>query len=61
MMGGTVIRIIILFKCLTQCISKQHSINKVTLQVLIVLKNPNCIPSKEVIKAWMAEICKTTM
>jgi len=42
MMGGTVILIIILFKCLTQHTSRQHSINKATLQVLMALKNPDC-------------------
>ena len=42
MMGGIVILIIILFKCLTQHISRQHSINKATLQVLMALKNPDC-------------------
>ena len=56
MMGGIVILIIILFKCLLQHISRQCSINKVMLQVLMALKNPNCNPPKEVIEAWMAEI-----
>jgi hypothetical protein len=41
MMGGIVILIIILFKCPTQHISRQCSINKATLQVLMALKNPN--------------------
>ena len=48
MMGG-IILIIILLKCLTQHISRQHSINKVTLQVLNALKNPDCDLPKEVI------------
>ena len=61
MMGGIVILIIILFKCLTQHTSRQHSINKATLQVLMALENPGCEPQKEVIKAWMAEIHETTM
>ena len=41
-MAGIVILIIILFKCLTQHISSQHSINEVTLQVLMALENPEC-------------------
>ena len=50
MMGGIVILIIILFKCLTQYISRQCSINKVTLQVLMAPENPNSSTPKEVIK-----------
>lgn len=42
MMGGIVILIISLFMCLTQHISRQCSINKLTLQVLMALENPNC-------------------
>ena len=60
-MGGIVILIIILFKCLAQHISRQHSIIKATLQVLMALKNPNYNHPNEVIKAWMAEIRDTTM
>ena len=41
-LGGIVILIIILFKCFEQHISRQHSMNKVTLQVLMALKNTNC-------------------
>lgn len=44
MMGGIVLLIIILFKYLEQHISKRHSINKVTLQVLMALKNSGCTP-----------------
>ena len=63
MMGGMIILIIILFKCLTQHISRQHSINKATLQVLMALENSRLQPPppKEVIKAWMAKIHETTM
>ena len=61
MMEGILILIIILFKCLTQHISSQHSINEVTLQVLMALKNHDCIPLKEVIKLWMTENCETTV
>ena len=61
MMGGIVILIIILFKCLTQHISRQCSINKAALQVLMALENLSFGLPKEVIKAWMAEICETTM
>lgn len=38
MMGGIALLIIILFKYLEKHISKWHSINKVTLQVLMPLK-----------------------
>lgn len=44
MMGGIVILIIILLKCFVQHISRQCSINKVTLQVLMALKNLNHAP-----------------
>lgn len=61
MMGGMIILIIILLKCLTQHISRQHSINKVTLQVLMALENTNHGTLKEVIKVCVAEIHETTM
>ena len=61
MMGGIVILIIILFKCLTQHISMQCSINKIALQVLMALEKSQLQPPKEVIKLWMAEIHETTM
>ena len=61
MMGGKVILITILFKWLTQHISRQHSISKLTLWVLMAPENPDCGPPKKVIKAWMADISETTM
>jgi len=47
MMGRIVILIIILFKCLTQHISKEYSINNMTLQELMALKNPDCSPLRK--------------
>ena len=44
MMGGTVILIITLLKCLVQHISRQSSINKVTLQVLMALEKSQLQP-----------------
>ena len=62
MMGGIVTLIIIFLKCLAPHNSKQHFINKLTLQVLMALKSPYYTPPpKEVIKAWKAEIHETTM
>jgi hypothetical protein len=61
MMGGTVILIITLLKCFVQHISRQSSINKVTLQVLMALENTNHGTLKEVIKVCVAEIHETTM
>ena len=40
-MGRIVILTIILFKYLPQHIFKEHSINKVALQVLMTLENPD--------------------
>jgi len=49
--------IIILFKCLTQHISRQLSINKATFQVLMAFKNHNCSLPKEVIKhGWQSSV-----
>lgn len=48
-------------KCFVQNISRQCFLNKVTLQVLMALKNPNRGPTKEAIKTWMAEIYETKM
>lgn len=56
MMGGMVMPIIILFKCLRQHISRQHSINKAALQVLMALKNPDCGSPEEVINIWIAQM-----
>lgn len=59
-MGGIVILIINWVKCLAQHISRQQSINKATLQVLMALDNFDYSlthpTTKEVIKAWMAEV-----
>ena len=62
MMGGIVILIIILFKCLTQHISRQHSIKKGDIPGADGSRKSRLqAPLKEVIKAWMAEILETTM
>jgi hypothetical protein len=55
MMGGIFTLIITLFKCLAQHISMQPSINNAALE------NPDCGPTKKMIKAWMAEIHETTI
>jgi hypothetical protein len=47
MMGGIVILIIILFKCPAQHISRQHSIYKATLQVLLPLENLIMVPLRK--------------
>lgn len=54
------------FKYLTH-IPRQYSTNKMTLQLLMVLENPespenpDCATPKEVSKAWMSEMGATTM
>jgi hypothetical protein len=61
MAGGIVIPIIIIFKCLTKHIFRQHSTIKVIFQVVVALENFKCGPPKEVIKSWVAEIPETTI
>ena len=59
-MGGDVKLIMTLLYYLTQHIFRQCSLNNATIQILMALKNPNCVPSQEVIKAYMDRICETT-
>jgi hypothetical protein len=44
MMGGILILIIILFRYLEQQVSRQCSINKVTIKVLMAPKSPDDCP-----------------
>ena len=60
LIGGVVLLILILLRCLLQQIQYQWVATKATLQVLMALRHPSCSLPQDTMHDWLVVIQKAT-